>query len=66
MRSCKYNAGDPMTEKGQVIEHDDGSADIIWYDKSPSGYPRPCVMQLTKREYNKYKKVNGDYSTTKD
>lgn len=55
-----------MTEKGQVIEHDDGSADIIWYDKSPSGYPRPCVMQLTKREYNKYKKVNGDYSTTKD
>ena len=45
-----------MTEKGQMIEHDDGSADIIWYDESPSGYPRPRVMQLTKRGYDKYKR----------
>ena len=47
-----------MSEKDQVIEHDDGSADIIYYDESPSGYPRPCVSQLTKKGYDEYKRDN--------
>ena len=49
-----------MTEKGQIIDHDDGSADIIWYDESPSGYPRPRVVQLTKKGYDKYKRDKHD------
>ena len=44
-------------EKGQVIEHETGEADIIWYTESPSGYPRPHVCHLTKKGYIEYKKA---------
>jgi len=48
-----------MVEKGQIIEHDDGSADIIFYTESPSGYPRPHVIQMSKNTYSMYKKRIG-------
>lgn len=42
-------------------ETEDGGAVIGYLTESPSGYPRPTTVKLTKKQYVDYKKNNVNY-----